>query len=104
MGTQWTRRQLQAPSVMVNGVVASHQALDLHAQDLGEHRGIGGYETALRDLRRPGKARIVRRNINVADEPIGGFDLIDTSELQLLRQPILQRANIRSERPRASGE
>src|SRR5215467_7853371 len=47
---------------MRNGVVASHHALDLHAQDLGEHRGIGGDETALRNLRRLGKTRVLHQD------------------------------------------
>src|SRR5262249_44971400 len=77
---------------MRNGVVASHYALDLHAQNLGEHRGIGGDETALRNLRRLGKTRVVRRKINLADEPIGGLDVVNPGELEFLRQSILQRA------------
>ena len=42
-------------------IVASNHALDLDAQDLGEHRGNGRYEplSAIRNLRRFGTARIL---------------------------------------------
>src|SRR5215471_16604248 len=36
------------------------------------------------------KRSVMRRKINLADEPIGGLDLVNPGELELLRQPILQ--------------
>jgi hypothetical protein len=53
-----------------NGVVASRHALDLHAQDLTKQRRLGSHERALRDLRRFGEPRVVRRKINVANDSI----------------------------------
>ena len=34
----------------------------------------------------------MRRKINIADEPIGGLDVVNPGQLEFLRQPILQRA------------
>jgi hypothetical protein len=52
--------------------------LDLHAQDLGEHRGIGGDETALRNLRRLGKTRFLRIRSRFPPSPEAVPDVVLT--------------------------
>jgi hypothetical protein len=77
-------------------VVAADHALLLHAQRLGE-RALVRYRHKgdLWQCRRLGETRIVLGQVDVADPRIGGSSLIRRS---------CSVPNIRSERPRASGE
>src|SRR5205807_5320291 len=44
------------------------------------------------EQRRSCEASVVRRQIDLADETVGGLDVADAGKLELLRQPVLQRA------------
>jgi hypothetical protein len=48
--------------------------------------------------------RSIRLFLDFFDEAIGRVDLGDTGKRELLDQAILEVPNVRSERPRASGE
>src|SRR5262249_60854676 len=62
-------RQLQPAAIADDGVVACDGPLPLDAKDLGEQHRSGGNECALRNLRRAGKAPIIRPEVNTAPAP-----------------------------------
>src|SRR5262249_23853612 len=85
-------RQLQPAAIADDGVVACDGPLPLDAKDLGEQHRSGGNECALRNLRRAGKTRIMRRIIELANETIGGHDVGGPRKAEVFWQPIQQRA------------
>ena len=64
---QRTLGQLQLEPFEAHRVVAADHALLLHAQRLGERCRIRHHEGGLRQRRRLGKARIVGREVDLAD-------------------------------------
>ena len=90
---QRTVRQLQLAPPPAHGVVTAHHALLLHAQRLDQRRRVSHrHKPALRQGRRPGKAGVVRRQVDIADPGVGPLDVADPGPCQLLDQAILQRA------------
>ena len=76
----------------------------LDAQDLVEVDAWDGREGRAFAGRIDGEAGVVGRQIDLADEGVGRLGRRDSSELELLRQPVRSVLNARSERPRACGE
>ncbi len=66
-------------------------ALLLDAQDLVEIDARDGCEGRALAGRLDRKARVVGRQIDVADESVGRLDVGDAGKLELLGQPVLQR-------------
>ena len=62
------------------------------------------HERRLRLLGRDPEAGGVLGQVDLREEPVGRLDGGDAGERELLGQAVLQRAEGRSERPRASGE
>ena len=104
IGSCRMRRDLQPGAVPGDGVVGSDGALFLDAQEIAplfrghRHEGLPCFGGLGRE------AGVVGRNIGFPEKPVGGFDIADTNESELLRQPVLKGAEARSERPRACGE
>ena len=66
--------------------------------------GAIGDERGRRLFRRDREARVVLRQVDLSDEPVGGRERGDAGEGELLRQASCRVPNACSERPRASGE
>ena len=62
------------------------------AEDVAPGRGRAGDEGRPRLLGRDGEAGVVRRQVDLGDEAVGGLDRGDAGQRQLLHQPILQGA------------
>ena len=109
---QRTWRQLQRQAAIAHGVVITHDTLLLDAQDVGDGARMVDDELRSRQLRLDGEAGVVARQVDLADEAVGGLLCVDPGQAELLGQavPGLRRgrlwsvAKARSERPRASGE
>ena len=83
---------------------AGHDPLLPYGQGLGEKRRTNGHEGVLLDGRR-GEPGIVPRQIDLEDEIIGGRDAGgDPASARSLAGRSCSVPNIRSLRPRASGE
>src|SRR5262249_26258518 len=92
IGARWALRELKRAALIGDRVVAGDNAVLLDAQDVDEACGIGRHEGALGDLRRHRELVVVERQINLADVAVGGRDVVDAEQAQLLRQPALERA------------
>ena len=97
------RRDLQAPAAPAHGVVVADLPGLVPAENVAPGRGRAGDEGRPRLGGRDGEAGVVRRQVALGDEAVGGLDRGDAGQRQLLDQPVLQGAEGALERPRASG-
>jgi hypothetical protein len=96
--------QLQPLAAPCNRVVVGNSSLFDHAQRLAPGLVPVGNECGAFLLGLDRKRCVVLGQVMRLQPRIGGFDSPDPGEPQILRQPACSVPNIRSERPRASGE
>ena len=104
MGSHAALRQLQLQTFIAHCIVAADDAFLLDAQCLAQELGIDGHEGLLGDRGRLAKAGIVPRQIDLADPSVRRLDVTQTGMLELFDSRSCKVPNIRSLRPRASGE
>ena len=103
MGPHRAFRDLQFQGAVGDAIVLTDLALLLHAQNLAEVDAPDRRERRALAGRRNGETRVVGGKGDLAEEGVGRLDRVDPGELELLRQTVLERSEIRSERPRAKG-
>jgi hypothetical protein len=84
-------RDLQFERPVGHAIVVADLALLLNAQDLAEIDAGDRGEARARLSRRDSKARVMGRQVDVADEGVGRLDLGYAGERELFDQMILQR-------------
>jgi hypothetical protein len=89
MGAHAALRQLQPQCRIRHSIVASDDAFLLDAQRLGEEAGIGSNKDLLGKRRGLGEARIVLRQIDLADPSVGGLDVGDAGLLEFVASSIV---------------
>ena len=90
--SQRARRDLQGPPREAHAVVVADLSLLLHAHDLAPPLGRDRHERRASLVRCGREAGVVLGQEDRADEAVGRLDRGDASELELLRQPVLERA------------
>jgi hypothetical protein len=104
MGPHRALRDLQFQRAVGDAIVVSDLPLLLDAQDLVEVDAWNGREGGALAGRLNRKARVVGRQIDLAEEGVGRLDRGDSGEPEFLRSRSCSVPNVRSERPLAWGE
>jgi hypothetical protein len=74
VGSPPARRDLQGETPVAHGIVVADHAGLLDGEDVSMDAGAIGDESALRLLGRQREAGVVVRQVDLADEPVGGLD------------------------------
>ena len=81
---------LQLEPVEADAIVVADASIFLDAEDLGQIEARDRDEGRALLLGRNREARVVRRDVGIPDERVGGLDGSDAGQRQLLGQPVLQ--------------
>lgn len=84
-------RDLQHAPAIAHAIVGADDTILLHAQDFGEIAGERDEDIVVR-ARRDREASVEISDVGLGQPGIGGLDVVDPGEPQLLRQAPLQRA------------
>ena len=90
MRPQGTRWNLKFQSIERHAIVVADLPLFLNAEDFPEIHARDGHKRAAFLFGLDGEARVMRRDIHIAQKRVGGLHCGDICQGQFFRQPILQ--------------